>query len=246
MDTARAIDLPPGYRLITLRESGDAFAHAASIAAREGAGSVIHVGRFDLAEFAVVLEPEETLRSARWAIYAGLVALAEALAGFAPAEKLITFEWPDTIRVDGAIIGGGRLGWPSEAGEDDVPEWLVFGAMIRTVSLVGSEPAFQTLTTALTEEGFDDLGSGRLLESFARHLMAIFDLASEAGSRAIIGHFLDRLETGKAGRRSIDADGDLILHAPSGEVLERRSLAEALAAPAWRATPGWRDGGSFQ
>ena len=36
------------------------------------------MGRFDLAEFAVVLEPDEPLRTARRAFYAGMVALTEA------------------------------------------------------------------------------------------------------------------------------------------------------------------------
>ena len=44
-----ALDLPPGYRLVTLREVGDAFAHAVAIAPREGAGTLVYVGRFDLA-----------------------------------------------------------------------------------------------------------------------------------------------------------------------------------------------------
>ena len=36
---AAPLDLPPPFRLVTLREAGDAFAHARSIAADEGAGS---------------------------------------------------------------------------------------------------------------------------------------------------------------------------------------------------------------
>ena len=44
-----------------LREVGDALAHATAIAAEEGAGTLVYVGRFDLAEFAVVLEPDEPL-----------------------------------------------------------------------------------------------------------------------------------------------------------------------------------------
>ena len=66
------LDLPPPFRLVTLREVGDSFAHATGVAAQEGAGTLVHVGRFDLAEFAVVLEPEEPLRTARRAVYAGL------------------------------------------------------------------------------------------------------------------------------------------------------------------------------
>ena len=57
-----------------------------AIAAEAGAGTLVHVGRFDLAEFAVVLEPDEPLRSARRAFYAGMAALADALTAHAPPE----------------------------------------------------------------------------------------------------------------------------------------------------------------
>jgi hypothetical protein len=53
------IQLPPPFTLVRLRESGDAFAHACGIAPKRGAGTLVCVGRFDLAEFAVVLEPGE-------------------------------------------------------------------------------------------------------------------------------------------------------------------------------------------
>src|SRR5205823_5500620 len=135
-----ALDLPPRFRLVTLREAGDAFAHAADVAAQEGAGTLVHVGRFDLAEFALVLEPEEPLRVVRRAFYAGMVALADALAAHAPPEKPITFDWPDAIRIDGGLVGGGRLAGPGGIAEDEAPPWLVFGAMIRTVAMGEDEP----------------------------------------------------------------------------------------------------------
>src|SRR5499425_1582142 len=118
---SRGLDLPPPFRPVTLREVGDAFAHAIAVAAEEGAGTLVHVGRFDLAEFAVVLEPEEPLRSARRAFYAGMTALADALAVHAPPEKPIELDWPDAIRVDGGLVGGGRLAWPVDASEDEPP-----------------------------------------------------------------------------------------------------------------------------
>src|SRR5438067_12170968 len=76
---APKLDLPPGFRLVSLREIGDAFAHAQSIAAQEGAGTLVWVGRFDVVEFAVVLEPDELLAEARRAFYAGMAALVDAL-----------------------------------------------------------------------------------------------------------------------------------------------------------------------
>src|SRR6266852_7257840 len=101
------LDLPPAFRLVTLREVGDAFAHAKANAAELGAGTLVYVGRFDLAEFAVVLEPDEPLRTARRAFYAGLVALGDALLAYAPPEKAIRYEWPDAIYVDLGLVGGG-------------------------------------------------------------------------------------------------------------------------------------------
>ena len=72
---APGLDLPPLFTAVRLRESGDAFAHACRIAPEAGAGTFVHVGRYDLVEFAVVLEPEEPLVSARRAFFAGMAAV---------------------------------------------------------------------------------------------------------------------------------------------------------------------------
>src|SRR2546423_7133752 len=122
------LDLPPPFRLVMLREVGDAFAHALRIAGQEGAGTLVYVGRFDLAEFAVVLEPEEPLRTARRALYAGLVAVADALAVHAPPERPVTFDWPDAVRGDRALVGGAPLARPGGPGWDPPPPWLAGGA----------------------------------------------------------------------------------------------------------------------
>jgi len=228
-----ALDLPPVYRLVTLREVGDAFAHAVAIAPREGAGTLVYVGRFDLAEFAVVLEPEEPLRTARCAFYAGCNALADALAVFAPPEKPIAFAWPDAVHVDGGLVGGARLGWPAGAAEDRPPDWLVFGGMIRTVALGEAEPGLNPLAAALDAEGFSDAGSGRLVESFARHLMAAVDAWQEYGVRHVARHYLLRLAPEKGARREIDHNGDLLVHHALSVAVERRALAAALARPSW-------------
>jgi biotin-(acetyl-CoA carboxylase) ligase len=229
----RALDLPPPFRLVTLREVGDAFRHATGIAAAEGAGTLVHVGRFDLAEFAVVLEPEEPLRSARRALYAGLAALADALAVHAPPERPITFDWPDAVRVDGGLVGGARLAWPPAADEDAPPAWLVFGAMIRTVAMGEEEPGLRPLSSALEDEGFDDLGSNRLVESFARHFMVAIDTWQESGFDEIAKNYLARLVPESGVRRDIDANGDLLLRRMAAPMAERRALVRALARPSW-------------
>jgi biotin-(acetyl-CoA carboxylase) ligase len=228
-----ALDLPPPYRLVTLREVGDAFAHAKSIAAETGAGTLVYVGRFDLAEFAVVLEPDEPLREARRAFYAGMHALAEALTFHAPPEKLVNFDWPDGIRIDGGLIGGGRLGWPADTKEDEPPAWLVFGAMIRTVSMGAGEPGLRPLESALEDEGFDDVSSDRLVESFARHLMFVMDAWQEEGFNAIAKGYLQRLTPESGVSRQIDPQGNLIVRRVGKADTQRQAFVPALEAPSW-------------
>jgi biotin-(acetyl-CoA carboxylase) ligase len=231
-----ALDLPPLFRAVTLREVGDAFAHASAIAAEEGAGTLVYVGRFDLAEFAVVLEPDEPLRTARRAFYAGCAALADALTVYAPPEKPIDFVWPDTVRVDGGLVGGVRFGWPAGADEDQPADWLVFGAMIRTVSMGEEEPGLRPLTAALDDEGFDDASSGQLVGSFARHLMVAVDAWQEKGFGEVAKSYLARLAPEKGARRDIDLNGDLLVRRMGqGDkaAVERRALVPALATPTW-------------
>ena len=225
--------LPPPFTLIRLREVGDAFAHAVEVASTEGAGTLVYVGRFDLAEFAVVLEPEEALRTARRAFYAGMTALTDALLTHAPPEKPVTIDWPDTVRVDGGLIGGGRLAWPQGAPEDEPPPWLVFGAMIRTVSMSETDPGLYPLTAALAEEGFDDFGSDQLVESFARHLMVHVDAWKEHGFAEVAKEYLQRLSPEAGVRRDIGDDGDLLVRRVGKAETEGRKLMPALAQTAW-------------
>jgi hypothetical protein len=231
--SASPLDLPPPFSLVTLREIGDAFAHARAIAPEAGAGTLVHVGRFDLSEFAVVLEPDEPLASARRAFHVCMVALYDALLAHAPPERPIEIRWPDAIYIDNGLVGGGRLAWPAGTAESDVPDWLVFGASIRLVSLSTQEAGLRPLATALEEEGFDDLGSGRLVESFARHLMLAID-AWRAGELAVVTRqYVDRLRVEKGAIPALSREGDLLVRWRGKAEPDRHVLADALAAPSW-------------
>jgi biotin-(acetyl-CoA carboxylase) ligase len=229
---APALDLPPPFRLVTLREAGDAFGHACTHAAELGAGTLVSVGRFDVAEFAVVLEPDEPLASAWRVLYAGMVALADALATIAPPAKPIVIEWPDAIRVDGGLVGGGRLAWPDGADEAAPAPWLVFGATIRTVSMAGDGPGVRPLATALEDEGFGDAGADRLVESFARHLMRVIDHWREAGFAAIAGNYVSRLARSEGVRHDIGDNGELLVRGV-GKPAERHRPKPKLDVPSW-------------
>jgi len=193
----------------------------------------VYVGRFDLAEFAVVLELDEPLRTARRAFYAGMVALTDALRAYAPPNKPVTIDWPDAVKVDGGLVGGGRLGWPASAHEDEPPAWLVFGAMIRTVAMTDNEPGLHPLASALDEEGFGEAGAVQVTESFARHLMRVTDLWQVDGFESVAGDFLSRLSRERQVLQRIDGNGDLLTRRIGAEGTERRELAQALSVPTW-------------
>jgi biotin-(acetyl-CoA carboxylase) ligase len=227
-----ALDLPPPFRLVTLREVGDAFVHAGTHAAELGAGTLVSVGRFDMAEFALVLQPEEPLAFAWRALYAGMVALTDALAAIASPGTPIAVEWPDAIRLDGRLVGGGRLAWPDGADDDAPPPWIVFGVMIRMVPMASNLSGVHPLATALEDEGFGDVGSDRLVESFARHLMRVIDRWREAGFAAIADDYASRLGRREGVRHEVGDNGDLLVRC-IGKPVERHRLKPKLAVPTW-------------
>ena len=240
LETARSqtrlapeLALPPPFTAIRLREVGDAFAHAMAIAPEKGAGTLVYVGRFDLAEFAVVLEPDEPLLKARRTFYAGMAALADALAAHAQPDTSVTIDWPDSLLVNHGLVGGGRLAWPRDIAEDQTPEWLVFGGMIRTVSMSGVEPGLNPLVTALEEEGFTDVMSSQLVESFARNFMRIVDSWQESGFGAVARSYIERMPREQGVRREIDENGDLMIRRMGKDEAERRKLLPRLAQAVW-------------
>jgi biotin-(acetyl-CoA carboxylase) ligase len=226
-------DLPPTYQLVVLREREDAFRHACNVAPQAGAGTLVWARRFDLLEFAVVLEPEEPLGSARRAFFAGMNALADAVGAACPPDKPVEFAWPGTLLFDGARLGGGRLGWPVDCREEESPDWLVFGAMLLASKPGSGDPGLTPESTSLEEEDCE-FSHEALLESFARNLMRAFHIWNERGFAPIAGDYLSRLSQPqeKAGA-GIAANGDLILTRAGSVESERVAFLPALEQIAW-------------
>jgi biotin-(acetyl-CoA carboxylase) ligase len=231
VSTASELQLPPAFTPVRLRERGDAFAHAVALAPKEGAGTLVYVGRFDLAEFAVVLEPEEPLKSVRLAFYAGMGALTEAIVAHAPPETLIEIAWPDAVTINFGLVGGGRLAWPEGVSESDVPPWLVFGGMIRTDLMDLNEPRLNPNVTSLAQEGFENVDSTELIASFARNFMVALDGWQEKGFAAVVRPYLELMPREEGVSRSIADNGDL-LSKRAGKV-ERRALVPELQKAGW-------------
>jgi len=225
-----ALDLPPPFRSVALREVGDAFAHALAHAGSLGAGALVFVGRCDVAEFSVVLEPEEPLIGARRAFYAGMVALVDTLAALAPPETPLAVVWPDAVRIGGGLVGGGRFAWPQGAGEQATPDWLVFGATIRLVSISGE--ALRRQWTTLEDEGFGAIDVERFVAAFARHLMAAFDCWHDGDFASLARDYLARLPRERGVRHAIEPNGDLRIER-LGKPAAHLDLRSALEAPSW-------------
>ncbi len=236
------LDLPPGFEAVLLREHDDAVRHACAIAPDKGAGTLVWVRRFDVIEFAVVLEPEEPLSGARRALYAAMTATADALTNFAPPEKPVSFAWPDTILIDGGILGGAQLVWPDGSSEGDIPDWLVVGFVLRSIvpHVRVTTPEAHVLDernvkgTSLATEGFEMLDGAALISSFARHLLVHVDHWQAKGFTAVGKDYLARLPRSKGVVRGIDVNGDLLERKLSDmKTVARSSLVGALAQPNW-------------
>jgi hypothetical protein len=174
-----------------------------------------------------VLEPDEPLRSARLAFYAGMNALTDALSAHAPPACSITVSWPGAIHVDSGLVGGGRLAWPRQASDEEVPDWIVFGASIRTVCM-DKDRSGVPLAAALEDQGFSNLGADRLVSSFARHLMSNIDAWQSAGFEVIARKYARRLDSRRGATSRIAPNGDFLLQWPGMREPERHSLSEAL------------------
>lgn len=230
---------PPLITPYKLRERQDAFGEAVRGAGGHGddycgAGSLFYVGRFELIEFAVVLEPLEPLRLARKIFYAGMNGLAEAMAVLSPPEKAIQFKYPGSLYFDGALIGGGRLGVPPGCGEDETPDWLVFGAMVRAGGMRDLGIGLGPEITTLDDEGFEAWNPPEFAASFARNFLVEVDSWSERGMAGIGPRYLALLEKNRGEtRRGIDENGDLLIHEEGRTGARRVSFVDALHRADW-------------
>jgi biotin-(acetyl-CoA carboxylase) ligase len=226
-----ALVLPPPYRHVALDGGCDVLATARERASAAGAGTLYCGRRQGVLALAVVLEPETPLAEARLAHYAGMSALAEALAACCPPERDVRIRWPDGLLFDAARIGGGTTLVPEGTAEAAVPEWLVFGAELIADREGIGEPGRFAESTSLAEE---EIGpESAILESFASHLMLNFDIWANRSLGAMLTKCAGRFATEPGRQCRIDRNGDL-LEGGADNLVVRRALQPALVAMAWR------------
>src|SRR5262249_15697889 len=135
-----------------------------------------------------------------------------------------------------------RLAWPKSAGEADVPDWLVFGAMVRTAWTKRIDPGLTPELTALDEEGFAEVTAKQIVESFARNFMQGLEVWQGGVSPAAVKPYLERLARESQHSCEVDENGDLMVRPASGDTsggvsgrqaLVRQALLPHLKAPVW-------------
>jgi hypothetical protein len=205
-----------------------AFAYALESAATHGAGALLIAESELTLDFALVLEPEQPLREASRVFFVCMAATADAIGACAPPERPVTIDWPDTFRFDQARIGGGRLGWPERAAEDEIPDWIVFSATLLRTKRQAGDPGHTPDSTSLEDEHVAPEDHNAIVESFARYLLRGLDLWDERGFAAVSDAYLARLtRDGSGGPEPADA-AELL-----GERAERAGLLSALASASW-------------
>ena len=179
-DLAEAPTFPPLMR--GERVSASPFAQAIR-RARDGADPGLVVWRSGRAlDAAVLLAPEVPLARALEMVPAGMVALRDALGSLGPSEMPVHFDWPGTVRVNGARCGQFRAAAPTGDAAAE-PDWLVVGLSLAFAAPPdgGRRPD----ETGLHAEGAGDLAPEAILESWTRHLMHRIAEWEERGPRVL-------------------------------------------------------------
>lgn len=161
---------PPLLSGEVVRKDMDPFEKAVSRAiAGVESGTVFYSEAGDMLRAALVLAPETPLEVAIQAVYVAQVGLAESLGALAPPEVSVHFQWPDRIKVNGAVCGTLRFAADvSDPGAE--PNWLVVGIEVPFIPQ-SDEPGTNPNETCLLEEGCSDIAPMELLESWSRHTL---------------------------------------------------------------------------
>ena len=115
---------------------------------------------------AIVLAPEEPLRTALRVSFAATLGVNDAVGALAPPEVALHLVWPDRIKVNGALCGY----MTAHADTDDPdaePDWLILGLDLA-VTPQFSSPGDAPDKTTLHDEGCGDIAAPDLIEAWAR------------------------------------------------------------------------------
>lgn len=156
-------------------------------------GTIFYSEAVDSLRAALVLAPETPLDEAVQAVYVAQIGLAESLGALAPPEVPVHFEWPDRIKVNGAVCG--RVRFAADVSDPKAhPDWLVIGIEVAFMNL-SDDPGKTPTKTCLLEEGCGDITPMTLLESWSRHTLLWLTYFMDGGFGPIHNEWRPRCDT---------------------------------------------------
>ena len=186
--------LPPLFTGERVPNQTDPFDKAVSRAiAGVDSGTIFYSDAVDVLRAALVLAPETSLEEAVQVVYVAQIGLAESLGALAPPEVPVFFQWPDRIKVNGAVCGGVRFA--ADVSDPRAhPNWLVIGIDVPFLP-VGGEPGETPNQTCLHEEGCVEITPMALLESWSKHTLLWLTYFMDSGFERIHNEWRPRCDT---------------------------------------------------
>jgi len=156
-------------------------------------GTIFYSEAGDTLRAALVLAPETPLEEAIQAVYVAQIGLAESLGALAPPEVPVHFQWPDRIKVNGAVCG--RVRFAAEGSDPKAqPRWLVIGIEVPFIP-ASDEPGQNPNQTCLLEEGCSDVQPMALLESWSKHTLLWLTYFMDSGFERVHNEWRPRCDT---------------------------------------------------
>lgn len=156
-------------------------------------GTVFYSEAGDTLRAALVLAPETPLEEAIQAVYVAQIGLAESLGALAPPEVPVHFQWPNRIKVNGAVCGTVRFA-ADVSDPNAEPHWLVVGIEIPFIPQ-GDEPGANPNETCLLEEGCSEVTPMALLESWSKHTLLWLTYFLDDGAERLHKEWRPRCDT---------------------------------------------------
>ncbi|MFV8571978.1 biotin/lipoate--protein ligase family protein [Marinobacter sp. SBS5] len=185
---------PPLLTGETVPKHTDPFNKAVSRAiAGIDSGTIFYSEAGETLRAALVLAPETPLEEAIQAVYVAQIGLAESLGALAPPEVPVHFQWPDRIKVNGALCGGVRFATDASDPKEH-PNWLVIGIDVPFRHL-SDEPGINPNQTCLEDEGCVDVTPMALLESWSKHTLLWLTYFMDSGFERVHNEWRPRCDT---------------------------------------------------
>lgn len=224
---------PPLLRGEEAATGQDPFAKAVAAAALgTDAGLIVWARGSDRLDAAMVLAPEVPLDRAMGAVLALANGLADAIGALGPPEVAVHFDWPGTLRVNGAVCGRMRAASSTDDPER-IPDWLVIGVEVAYLPPDRSDGGERPEVTSLIEEGCGDLTPLRLLESWSRHCLVWLNTLLDRGMAPVHAAWCGRawkmgepLADGNGTFMGLDENGGMLVR--DGETTRLRPLTDML------------------